>query len=159
MIELKKTRLLSIALLSFALFSENTLAGDLPDKTLTPGVMRKVDVHALCHTKTKLVRFTSAATKRSVYEKYEIKPRRSAECTGIAHNCFQIDHKYALENGGADDIKNLWPQLYDGEWNAHQKDKLENLVHRKICLGEITILEGQKLLDNWTDSYTLYFIN
>ena len=48
----------------------------------------------------------------------------------------EIDHLISLELGGANDEKNLWPELYQGEiLNAYVKGQLENLasqcgVHR-----------------------------
>jgi hypothetical protein len=30
----------------------------------------------------------------------------------------RIDHLISLELGGANTVDNLWPQPYDGEWNA-----------------------------------------
>ena len=139
------------------LFATNAMAGDLPDPILTPGVARIVDIKTLCTTSTKAVRLTTQAMKDAVYKEYGIMPRHSIECTGPSHSCYEVDHKYALEDGGADDVKNLWPQAYDGTWNAHMKDKLENIIHKKICLGNITIAQGQDLLNNWTDSYTYLF--
>ena len=150
-----KLSIITLALIG--LLSPVAKAGDLPDPILTPGVTRNIDVNTLCTTHTKAVRLTTPAMKALVYKEYGITPRHAPECTGPSHSCYEIDHKYALEDAGADDVKNLWPQLYDGKWNAHQKDKLENLVHKKICAGALTIAEGQKLLDNWTYSYTLYF--
>lgn len=153
------TRLLiPLVLIITALTIPKAWAGDLPDPKLTPGVMRNVDLKTLCTTSTKAVRLTTPAMKSAVYKAYGIKPRHAPECTGTGHSCYEIDHKYALEDAGDDDVNNLWPQAYDGAWNAHQKDKLENLIHKKLCAGELTIPQGQQLLDNWTDSYTFYFI-
>lgn len=129
-------------------------AADLPDNKLTPGVARNVDVNTLCHSSTKLVRLTTTAMKLAVYKEYGIKPRHAPECTGTGHSCYEIDHRIALEDGGADDIKNLWPQSYDGTWNAHVKDLYENFLHRKICNGKITIQKAQKeLADDWIKGY------
>ena len=146
--------LFPIALLSLALISDKVLAGDLPDDKLTPGVTRDVDVNTLCHSSTKLVRLTTTAMKLAVYKEYGIKPRHAPECTGTGHSCYEIDHRIALEDGGADDIKNLWPQSYDGTWNAHVKDLYENFLHRKICNGELTIKQAQEeLADDWIKGY------
>jgi hypothetical protein len=132
-------------------------AGMLPDRTLTPGVTRDVTVQTLCTTSTKAVRHTTAATKLAVYKEYGITPRHAASCTGPGHSCYEIDHAWSLEDGGADDIKNLWPQLYDGPCNAHQKDALENFVHRAICKKQLTIPEAQALLmPDWTAGYRKY---
>ena len=139
------------------LFSAWALAGVLPDPALTPGVTRDVTVQTLCTTSTKAVRLTTAAMKAAVYKAYSIAPRHSPSCTGPGHSCYEIDHLLSLEDGGADDVKNLWPQLYDGPCNAHQKDRLENFVHAAICKEQMTIPEAQALLlDNWTVGYNKY---
>ena len=151
--------LIPIILISFTAIADKVMAGDLPNNKLTPGVARQVDVQTLCTTSTKTVRLTTPAMKALVYKEYGLKPRRAPECTGTGHSCYEVDHKWALEDGGADDVKNLWPQAYDGKWNAHQKDKLENLLHAKICAGKLTIAQSQALLDNWIQSYTFYFIH
>ncbi|MEO6147537.1 MAG: hypothetical protein ABIT70_10950 [Sulfuriferula sp.] len=132
-------------------------AGVLPDPVLTPGVTRDVTVQTLCTTSTKAVRHTTAATKAAVYKEYGITPRHSPKCTGPGHSCYEIDHLLSLEDGGADDAKNLWPQIYDGPCNAHMKDQLENYVHRAICKKQMTIPEAQALLlTDWVASYRKY---
>lgn len=141
-----------------ALTLSKAQAADLPDKQLTPGVTRDVDVNTLCHSSTKLVRHTSTDVKKAVYAEYGIKPRHALTCSGVGHSCYEIDHRIALEDGGADDIKNLWPQAYDGTWNAHQKDKLENYVHKQICSGKMTVQQGQAVfLGNWITYYQSVF--
>lgn len=145
--------------LAVLLLSTSAFAGMLPDNTLTPGVTRNVTVQELCTTSTKLVRHTSQATKLAVYKEYGLVKKIDPSCTGPSHSCFEIDHRIALEDGGADDIKNLWPQEYDSKpYGAHLKDRLENEVHKRICNGQITIQQGQSIfLGDWTKSYDLYF--
>ena len=136
------------------LISFNVFADVLPDPKLTPGVAREVDVNTLCTTSTKLVRNTSEKTKKLVYSEYGLSAKRLDECTGPSHSCYEIDHLIPLEDGGADVEANLWPQLYDGEWGAHKKDKLENFMHKQICTGKITIKEAQACLSkDWVSCY------
>ena len=48
---------------------------------------------------------------------------------GIAdgeRNKYEIDHLVPVELGGANNIKNLWPEPFDGEWGSAIKDRLEN---------------------------------
>ena len=130
----------------------------LPDAKLTPGATRQVDVKTLCTTSTKLVRNTSESLKSEIYKEYGITPRHASECTGPSHSCYEVDHRLALEDSGADVKENLWIQSYDGNFNAHLKDKLENLVHKKICSGELTIKDAQDIFfGDWTVSYIHYF--
>lgn len=155
------TRLiLPIALILTALAMPKAWAFDsnLPDDKLTPGVTRQVDRNTLCSTSTKLVRHTSSTIKQAVYKEYGIRPKHALTCSGVGHSCYEIDHRIALEDGGADDIKNLWPQPYDGVWNAHMKDKLENYVHKQICFGKMTVQQGQAVfLGNWIEYYQSVF--
>jgi hypothetical protein len=139
------------------LLSSTAVADWLPDPAITPGAVRVVTVKELCTTSTKAVRHTTSATKAAVYRKYGEVPRRAPECTGPSNSCFEVDHLVPLEVGGADVIENLWPQKYDGEWGAHRKDLLENLMHRKVCKGELSIQDAQKaLMENWIDGYKKY---
>jgi hypothetical protein len=50
---------------------------------------------------------------------------------------------------------NLWPQPYGGTaWNAHVKDKLENLLHAKVCKKAITLKDAQDEISfDWIASY------
>ena len=130
-------------LLLLALFTSSVFAGDLPNPMLTKGAARIVTKNVLCTTSTKLVRHTTIDTKRSIYAEYGIKPKRSVSCTGVAHSCYEVDHLIPLEIGGDDVQSNLWPQLYDGENNAHDKDALENFLHKQICANKITMEQAQ----------------
>jgi hypothetical protein len=49
---------------------------------------------------------------------------------------FEEDHIIPLAVGGhPTDPANLWPQPWEGKWNARVKDKLEQYYHRKLCAG------------------------
>ena len=114
-----------------------------PNPKLTPGVARQVTQYNLCTTSTKLVRHTSADTKKQVYAEYGLKPTFGDSCTGPSHSCYEVNHLIPLEDGGADVKENLWPQKYDGINNAHDKDKLENFLHKQICANKITMEAAQ----------------
>jgi hypothetical protein len=140
------------------LIAATIAAHQIPDPALTPGAARVVSVQELCTTSTKLVRHTSQALKLKIYKKYGLEPRTSAECSGPSGSCYEVDHLIPLEDGGADVEQNLWPQVYDGPWNAHMKDRLENYAHQQICAGKLTIEEAQGLLKgDWTQSYKKVF--
>jgi len=89
--------------------------------------------------------------KQKVFEAYGIDISKS--------NLYQMDHLITPEVGGANDIKNLWPQsLVSRPWNAHMKDKLENHLHREICQGRMSPNHAQTLLTlDWIDSYCIIF--
>jgi hypothetical protein len=68
------------------------------------------------------------------------------------------DHFVSLELGGAPrDPKNLWWQRYEDathDIGAHCKDRVENALKRQIVAGQITLAEGQRLIQ--TDWYAVY---
>lgn len=73
---------------------------------------------------------------------------------------YEEDHFIPLEIGGnPSDPKNLWPEPYntklDGKtMGAHQKDKVEDLLRKQVCSGEITLKEAQEQIS--TDWYKVY---
>ena len=149
-------KLLLLALCTSSVFADTTApimpssddytyfsATQLPNPKLTPGVTRQVTQDTLCTTSTKLVRHTTYDTKKQVYAEYGLNPTRSDHCSGVSHSCYEVDHLIPLEIGGADVKENLWPQLYDGINNAHDKDHLENYLHKQICANKITMQDAQ----------------
>jgi hypothetical protein len=66
---------------------------------------------------------------------------------------YQEDHLVPLELGGAPrDPRNLWPQpnditLPDGTAiGSKEKDDLEDVFHRRVCDGEMTLDEAQRAM-------------
>jgi hypothetical protein len=61
---------------------------------------------------------------------------------------YEEDHFISLELGGAPaDPQNLWPE--PGA-SPNPKDRIENLCHKKICNGEITLAQAQQqIATNW----------
>jgi hypothetical protein len=67
----------------------------------------------------------------------------------------EIDHLIPLELGGADDVKNLWPQPAP---DYKYKDKLENELHRLVCSGKVSLSAAQdEIKTDWTLSYRKRF--
>lgn len=153
------------AVLLALLWAVPALAGDLPDPKLTPGVARpELTVKKICATKWGHdARAVTAKMKREVMEAYRFKP---SDCpSGKA----EIDHLWSRELGGADDVRNLWPQCYEKpvkgrtpsqspEWGAHKKDRLENELHKQLCAGALTLAEARReLSSDWIASYRKHF--
>jgi len=61
--------------------------------------------------------------------------------------------------GGADDIRNLWPEpRYDTVWNSFVKDQLEDYLHHAVCGGKIGLPVAQhEIATNWIAAYKKYF--
>jgi hypothetical protein len=54
-------------------------------------------------------------------------------------------HVDPLSYGGhPKSVKNLWPEPYLTEFNAHTKDKFENYLHKQICNGSMSLSDAQK---------------
>lgn len=120
----------------------------LNDLTITPGLVRTTDVKEICQGgSTKQFRKTTAAMKRQVCSEYGMK-----DCPH--QGIMEIDHLIPLEAGGADDIGNLWPQMANPKPGFHEKDKLENWLHRQICMGKMTPEAAQSAIA--ADWYALY---
>lgn len=137
------------------------LAGDpaLPDHTRTPGAVNPAVTQANIHETicvpgwTRTVRPPSSYTNR--LKRQQIKAWRLKD-KNPAH--FEEDHLVALSSGGhPTDPRNLWPQSYAARCGARIKDMLELHLQRKVCAGEITLVEAQKALaSDWIAAYKLY---
>jgi len=55
----------------------------------------------------------------------------------------ELDHLVSLELGGANDIKNLWPEVGS---LPNPKDKVENDLHRAVCSGKVTLSAAQQAI-------------
>lgn len=136
-------------------FSINSYAVDVPNKKLTPGSVRVVTVAELCVPGyASSHRYVTAADNLVIYRKYGMPYSRTGYCSG-RQGC-EIDHLISLELGGNNDHTNLWPQPYDGAWNAHMKNKLEDKLHYLVCHNKISIADAQKAILDWKASYVKY---
>jgi hypothetical protein len=140
------------------------LADDIPDLNKTPGVARaaltELTEAKICSTKWgKDPRHVTAAMKQQVFAAYGYTGNNDPRCVPHGKQRCEIDHLISRELGGADDVKNLWPQAYGtSPWNAHLKDKLENRLHKEMCAGHITLKEAQDMLVNdWRVTYKKYY--
>src|SRR5260370_2198880 len=94
---------------------------------------------------TQCVRKVSTAIKNRVYSSYGLVGNHNGYCDG-SQGC-EVDHLISLELGGSNDIKNLWPEPYEGEqFNAHVKDRLENFLHSEVCAGPIPLTKAQQAI-------------
>jgi len=127
----------------------------LPDSSCTPGAINP-DVNqsniqsTICVSGyTKTIRPSSSFTTN-------LKKQQMA-AWGITGSTRTIeeDHLVSLELGGApSDSRNLWPEQ-GGIPNV--KDKLENVLKKMICSGQITLTTAQQAISsNWETAYTKY---
>ncbi len=122
-----------------------------PDPKMTPGDVLEVTEADVCRSGyTKEVRSVPRYIKKAVFMEYNLPypPLPGA---------FEVDHFIPLELGGSNDIKNLWPEPAEPTPGFHEKDKLENHLHRQVCNGEITLKEAQELIrKDWLAVYQKY---
>lgn len=110
-----------------------------PDPALTPGAVVTVDAAVVCARGYATARrhadsLTIARLRNSVYRRYAVPP----------HTHHQFDHLIPLELGGASTRANLWPEPATGVHPAAEKDRLENAMHRLVCLGRWPLATAQR---------------
>jgi hypothetical protein len=141
----------------------SVIAGDLtlPDPKLTPGVATDLTAKQICGKKWGHDRrFVTEAMKREVFKSYGLTGNDDDSwCHLDEHGRrFEIDHLVSRELGGKDAVKNLWPQCYSGKFNATNKDRLENRLHKEVCNGNLSLKRAQSLIrSDWVATYRRYF--
>lgn len=126
--------------------------GPLPNPGVTPGSTRQVSLAEICsEDREEVVRAVPADMQRRVFEKYGIK--------GAPAENFEVDYLITPGLGGADDLRNLWPEPHaNTPWNSYVKDQLEDHLHRMVCDHKLSLGEAQReLASNWIAAYKKYF--
>jgi hypothetical protein len=114
--------------------------GLLPDPACTPGAVETTDLAIICGQRTSERRRVSATARRRVLDAYGY-----SKVPGL-----EVDHLIPLELGGSNAILNLWPETPPG---FHEKDKVENRLHKEVCAGRMTIEAAQILIaKDWTQA-------
>ena len=130
----------------------------LNDLGVTPGVVRTISKAQVCEGgSTKQFRNTTEKMKNEVYAQYGVDkhvPLPGAGSGVFKAPLYEIDHLISLELGGADEVDNLWPQPYYQHPGAHEKDAVENWLHKQVCSGEMELQEAQREIA--TDWYAVY---
>jgi hypothetical protein len=150
------------SLLALVIFSATASAGDLPDLNLTPGATDPEVSEA--NIKESICRVT-----HFTWEEGHMPPPSFLDSTkkellklygytdgDIRH--YQMDHLIPLSLGGhPTDTKNIWPQVLITKWSARRKDYLEEILHDKVCRGEVKLKDAQEQIrTNWIDAYKKY---
>ena len=127
------------------------VSGPLPDKECSPGaIFETATKNQICVSGyTKTVRNVSETLKKDVYWEYGIYSHTTGQ--------YEVDHIIPLELGGSNDIANLYPEAAEPRPGFHEKDQLENLLHQKVCDGEITLSKAQTMIAvDWASAYNYY---
>jgi hypothetical protein len=124
----------------------------LPDRRLTPGATRPVEIGEICSMEhDQVIRPVSSALQVEVLQEYRVQDASSKN--------YELDYLITPGLGGADDIRNLWPQpRYNAVWNSFAKDQLEDRLHQLVCSDKLTLAEAQQEVANdWISAYKKYF--
>jgi len=148
---------LSMAAIGFVIFAalrlaeRPAMAAALPNSRLTPGATRLIEREQVCAIDLSMdVREIPVEIALQVFQEYGIrKPRPRA---------YEVDYLITPALGGADDIRNLWPQPYTGVWTAQIKDALEDHLRTLVCSGQLDLATAQEeIATNWITAYRKYF--
>ena len=141
-----------VALALLTTWPANAELAIAPDPTLTPGVVRAVDVAEVCSHGTAQLRHRTRERSDRVLAKYGLPPGQ--------HPDIELDHLIPLGVGGADDDRNIWPEpraTIEPEWNAERKDQLEWKLRGLVCAGKLDIVAAQQAVaDDWIEAWTLF---
>lgn len=79
---------------------------------------------------------------------------RLMDAAGISRSLsknFELDHDISIELGGSPtSLLNLWLEPYFGPENAHDKDKVENFLHKEVCADKLPLAQAQRMIStNW----------
>jgi hypothetical protein len=133
-------------------FNVQNVAASTPDAQITPGAIRTASKADICSAPAAKGFYPIPATLAyRVFEKYRIR--------NPGQRSYEVDYLITPALGGADDIRNLWPQPYiSGEWNAHVKDALEDYLHDEVCSGKLDLETAQRdISTDWIAAYRKYF--
>lgn len=135
-----------------------------PDLTKTPGVVntditQETIASTICNPQWSTTSIRPPASFTSPLKAQQLADGYTFESDTNAAD-YEEDHLISLELGGnPTDPKNLWPEPYHTQVNgsevgAHQKDTVENYLHKEVCAGTITLAQAQ--LQIVTDWYTVF---
>ena len=122
----------------------------IPKNNLTPGETRNVSLGDVCRGSNDSDRMIPVSLRQQVFREYGINDRRP--------NAYEVDYLITPELGGANSLRNLWPEPYSAVWNAHVKDELEERLHGLVCSGQLDLATAQREISrDWIAAYKKYF--
>ena len=152
------------SLFAFWCCCSNAFAADLilPNLQMTPGSVRQgLSLKRICEIKWgKDARHVTQAMKNEIFTNYGLSGNTDPRCIADQHGrkC-EIDHLISRELGGADEVRNLWPEPYGTHpWNAQLKDRLENRLHKEVCEHRLSLKKAREEIQaDWRVPYRRYF--
>jgi hypothetical protein len=105
--------------------------------------MAGASFEVVCNTATKGRRNVSSAVHKAAFANYGFSFPQ-------AKGAFEVDHLIPLELGGDNTIENLWAEPATPTPGFHEKDHVENYLHKRVCSGQMPLAEAQKTIaTNW----------
>ncbi len=131
--------------------AESLITLTTPDPTLTPGAIVLVNQDEVCSESSLNDKPVPVALRRRVFREYGI--------NGAKPDAYELDYLITPALGGADDIRNLWPQSNRAAiWNSEVKNALEEHLRKLVCNGTLDLATAQRAMaTNWIDAYKKYF--
>jgi hypothetical protein len=132
------------------LLERTASAGARPRAAITPGEVRPISLVEVCRSRDAevVVQDIPRETQNAVFTAYGMKPDSGK---------FEVDYLITPDLGGADSVRNMWPQPYSTIWNARLKDKLEQRLHQMVCNGQMDLPTAQReLAADWIGAYRKY---
>lgn len=120
----------------------------LPDPDCTPGaIFPDATKDKICVPGySSEVRNVPESEKNQAYTEYGIKTHTTGQ--------YEVDHLISLELGGSNDIANLWPEAAEPRPGFHEKDKVENYLHKQVCDGAMSLQDAQyQIAHDWMAAY------
>jgi hypothetical protein len=119
----------------------------LPDAACTPGAVMTTNLDTICHTSTQARRNVTTGVRKAAYAAYGVLYPQPA-------GTIELDHLISLELGGDNTIENLWPEPATPKPGFHEKDLVEDELHRRVCSGQTTLAEAQRIIStDWLGFY------
>ena len=106
-----------------------------------------------------MVGWTATVRNVSDAEKKEVAALYTKKHQGWPTKNVEYDHFISLELGGSNDPRNIWPEPYTNimggqNYEARQKDVVENYLHRQVIAGKMTLEDAQKeITTDWVAVY------
>lgn len=123
-----------------------------PDTVYTPGLAATQSIDDL----------TASYDSQTYSQAHRNVPQsvKNAVCKEYPQNCtgpVEIDHFIPVALGGSNDITNLWAEPGTGQWNFHDKDKLEAFLVIQVKTKRISVKDAQNcIVSDWVACYQRY---
>jgi hypothetical protein len=152
----------ALAAYTLATVAFSAAPADLPDPVTTPGAVNLSVTPSNIRTTICVPGWTSTIRPPASYTtKLKIKQMAAGPyASPLGASSFEEDHLVSLELGGhPQDPRNLWPQHWSRPQGAHEKDAVENKLHKLVCTGGMPLAQAQReIATNWIAAYRQYVL-